>query len=744
VSASGRIAVGVSGTGSNLRALRAAERRGVLGGTIGLVFADRPCPAIAFADAEGLATAVLGPGDHDDRAAWDEALTAALVEAGTDLVVLAGFMRLLGPRALSSFHRRILNVHPSLLPAFPGRDAIGDALAAGVRVTGVTVHIVDETLDGGPIVGQEAVPVSASDDRAALTERIHAVEHRLLPRCVALALAGGITIEGRTVSIDRQVAAALRLPRRALISVSDKRDLAGLGRGLADLGFELVSTGGTARALRAAGLDVTDVSAVTGFPEMLDGRVKTLHPRIAAGVLADLRLAEHRAQLAASAIDPFEIVVVNLYPFAEASQREGITADELIEEIDIGGPTLVRAAAKNHASVAVVTDPVDYPRLLDALRQDGTVPGGIRRELAVRAFAHTAAYDRTIADVLPGRLRTAPPAVDGPVRDTHPAGGSFPKVLDIRAERVQVLRYGENPHQSAALYRMASADEGAGPFAAGAELIAGKALSYNNILDASAVAALARDLRGTACVVVKHTNPCGAAETDDDLVAAWEAALAGDPVSAFGGVVAVRGVVDARLALRLTDLFLEVIVAAGFDEEARAALAAKPDLRMVVDPGICRPPVAAVELRSAGGALLAMDADTAPEDPGEWRVATSRQPTAAERRDLDLAWRVARHVKSNGIVLARDRAVVGVGAGQMSRVDSARLAVEKAGEARAVGAVCASDAFFPFPDAVERCLEAGVGAFVQPGGSKRDAEVVAAAERAGATMLMTGRRHFRH
>lgn len=727
-----RIVVAVSGAGSNLRALHAAATRGLLGGAIVCVIADRECPGADFARAQGIRTLVIRPADHPDRGTWDRAVARALGTAGADVVVLAGFLRVLGPAVTDAFAGRILNVHPSLLPAFPGADAIGDALAAGVTVTGVTVHLVDATLDGGPIVAQEAVPIVPGEDRAALAARIHAVEHRLLPRCVALAAAGALSVAGRTVTIDPAIAAALPRPRRALLSMADKTGLTELGRGLADLGFELVSTGGTARALRDAGLAVTDVAAVTGSPEMLDGRVKTLHPRVHGGILADLRRDDHRRQLALAAIAPFSVVAVRLYRFAEAAARPGIALEDLIEEVDIGGPAMVRAAAKNHASVAILTDPADYPGVLAELAATGVVSEATRRRLAVAAWAHTAGYDATIVRVLGPRLA----AEEGP-------GARLPEHLALALRRSALLRYGENPHQAAAVYLDPGADPAAGPFARGVEPLQGKALSYNNLLDAAAAAGIARDLRGSGIAIVKHGNPCGAAE-GDDAVRAWERALAGDPVSAFGGVVAVRGAVDGPLATRLAAIFLEVVVAERFDDAARAILAVKTGLRLLEDPSIVLPPVASVELRQAGGAILATDADTAPDDPAGWRAATSRTPDARERADLDLAWRVARHVKSNAIVLAKDGAIVGVGAGQMSRVDSARLAVAKAGPERAAGAVCASDAFFPFPDALQVCTAAGVGAFVQPGGSQRDAEVIAAAEAAGAAMLLTGTRHFRH
>ncbi|HEY7970706.1 MAG TPA: bifunctional phosphoribosylaminoimidazolecarboxamide formyltransferase/IMP cyclohydrolase, partial [Candidatus Limnocylindrales bacterium] len=523
--------------------------------------------------------------------------------------------------------------------------------------------------------------------------------------------------------------------------------------GLVAEGFELVSTGGTARALRDAGLPVTDVAAVTGAPEMLDGRVKTLHPRIHAGVLADRRLADHRRQLVAAWIAPFELVVVNLYPFAAAADRQGITFDELVEEIDIGGPSMVRAAAKNHASVSIVTSPDRYPAILDAIAAGGTVPAGLRSALAVEAFRHTAAYDARIAAELPGRMAGA--GVDLPDEPGLPgASDPFPVSLTIGLEKIEALRYGENPHQAAARYRRPGAGSEQGAFATGAAPVQGKALSYNNVLDASAAAAIGRALRGPACVVVKHTNPCGAAERGT-LRDAWDAALAGDPVSAFGGVVALTRPVDAATAEGLASLFLEVVVAPGFDDAARATLAGKPNLRLIVDPLLAgdgadaAPPIDPLgTIRTAGGAILVGAPDTAPDDPSSWQTAARRTPTDAERRDLDLAWRLVRGVTSNAIALVRDGRLIGIGAGQTSRVDAARQAVEKAraisGSDSLVGAACASDAFYPFPDAVEVCLEAGVSAFIQPGGSIHDADAVAAADAAGATMLITGVRHFRH
>jgi phosphoribosylaminoimidazolecarboxamide formyltransferase/IMP cyclohydrolase len=737
-----RIAVAVSGSGSNLRALQAAAVRGELGGEFVLVVADRACPALSWAAEEGIDTALV-PG------AEDGALAEALAGAGPDIVVLAGFMRLIGPMVLAAYPDRIVNTHPSLLPSFPGAHAVRDALAHGVTVTGVTVHLVDATLDGGPILAQEAVPILSGDDEDTLRARIQAVEHRLVPRIVALLAAGALAREpdGRRTMIDLARAdATVPMPHRALLSVSDKTGLVDLGRGLVGRGWELVSTGGTARALRDAGLPVTDVAAVTGSPEMLDGRVKTLHPRVHGGLLADRRLADHRAQLVAAGIAPFELVVVNLYPFAAALERPGIGVDELIEEIDIGGPSMVRAAAKNHANVAVVTSPARYDAVLTALDTEAGLDAVLRRELALEAFAHTAAYDARIAAELPGRF-VAAGLLDRPA-------DPYPPTLTLALEKVETLRYGENPHQPAARYRRPGSSLDDGPFGVERAPLQGKALSYNNVLDAAAAAGLGRALRGPGVVIVKHTNPCGAAERPT-LLAAWEASLEADPVSAFGGVVALTREVDASVATALVGIFLEIVIAPAFTAEALDVLATKPNLRVLVDEALARdvaaPATAATptgSLRTAGGAILVTAPDVVADSPTTWTCATRRAPTDQEQLDLDLAWRLVRGVTSNAIVLVRDRRLVGMGSGQTSRVDAARQAVAKAqamlGPEATVGAACASDAFFPFPDAVEVCLAAGVRAFAQPGGSVRDAETVSTVDAAGGTMLITGIRHFRH
>jgi len=514
-----------------------------------------------------------------------------------------------------------------------------------------------------------------------------------------------------------------RQARRALVSVADKVGLEELGRRLVGAGAAIVSSGSTAKALSEAGVPVAAVSDVTGFPEMLGGRVKTLHPRIHAGILADRRNPDHVRQLDEQGIEPFDVVVVNLYPF-EAAVASGASFEETIEQIDIGGPTLVRAAAKNFESVAVVVDPRDYAALLDEIERTGGTGRATRLRLAVTAFERIEAYDRAIA----AWFATA----------TRPADAdALPERVAPGFVRRAPLRYGENPHQRGALY---AAEGGPGPLG-GAEILAeGKELSFNNWLDAQAARELVSMFsERPACVIVKHNNPCGVALADS-AADAYRRAYEGDTVSAFGGIVAFNGEVDEAAARAMADVFTEVVIAPAFTGDALAAFAERKGLRVL------RAPLAGqggLEIRPIDGGALVEDADAVVETLDEMKVVSRREPTREQWRDLAFAWIVAARTKSNAIVLARDEATVGVGAGQMNRVYSVDLAARHAGE-RARGSVLGSDAFFPFRDGIDRAAEAGVAAIIQPGGSVRDEEILAAAEEQDIAMVFTGRRHFRH
>lgn len=515
---------------------------------------------------------------------------------------------------------------------------------------------------------------------------------------------------------------SLRPVRRALLSVHDKTGLVELGRRLEARKVELLSTGGTAQALRAAGIAVTDVSAVTGAPEILDGRVKTLHPAVHGGILAQREDEAHMATLEAHGLPAIDLVVVNLYPF-EATLVSGAGFEACIEQIDVGGPAMIRAAAKNHEGVAVVVDPADYDALLAELAGRGGTEDGFRRRLAAKAFARTAAYDAAIAEWL--------------ARET---GEEFPERVVLAGRRVQSLRYGENPHQRAAFYATGPARTGL----AGATQLQGKELSFNNLADADAALALVAEFTEPAVAIVKHANPCGVA-VGESLEAAYAKALACDPLSAFGGIVAGNRPLDAAAAEAIARVFTEVVVAPGADEAARALFAAKPGLRLLALGELPDPVVAGHDVKWLMGGFLTQDRDTARLQPTQLHVATKRAPDAAELADLLFAWKVVKHVKSNAIVLARDGATVGIGMGQTSRVDAVELAVRRA--ARQTGSrpcVVASDAFFPFPDGLVAAIEAGATAAIQPGGSVRDQEVIEAADRAGIAMVLTGIRHFRH
>ncbi len=530
---------------------------------------------------------------------------------------------------------------------------------------------------------------------------------------------------------------ARRPVRRALVSVYDKTGLVPLAQALHAEGVEIVSTGSTASTIAAAGVPVTPVEALTGFPECLEGRVKTLHPRVHAGILADTRKADHLAQLAELEIAPFELVIVNLYPFTE-TVASGATPDECVEQIDIGGPSMVRAAAKNHPSVAVVVDPVAYDAVVEAVTGGGFTYAQ-RKALAAQAFVHTAAYDVAVASWMGSVLSpTDDVALDGEVVST-----GFPAWIGATYERADVLRYGENPHQRAALYTVGSGDAGL----AQATQLHGKAMSYNNYVDADAAWRAAHDHgEQPTAAIIKHANPCGIA-VGTDIADAHARAHACDPLSAFGGVIALNDVVSVQAARQIAEIFTEVVVAPGYEPEALDILRAKKNVRLLM---VDNPPTAAVETRPISGGLLVqavdrVDADG--DDPTTWTLAAGEAADEATLADLAFAWRAVRAVKSNAILLADGGASVGVGMGQVNRVDSCRLAVERAnaGEAgRARGAVAASDAFFPFSDGLQVLLDAGVRAVVQPGGSVRDDESVAAAQAAGVTMYFTGTRHFAH
>jgi phosphoribosylaminoimidazolecarboxamide formyltransferase/IMP cyclohydrolase len=525
-------------------------------------------------------------------------------------------------------------------------------------------------------------------------------------------------VEDQPVSITRI--------SRALLSVSDKTGIVDFARSLSERGVEILSTGGTARLLAEAGIPVIEVADYTGFPEMMDGRVKTLHPRIHGGLLGRRGIDDET--MASAGIPPIDLVAVNLYPFAATVARPGCTLDDAIENIDIGGPTMLRAAAKNHAAVTVIVDPADYARVLAAMDQGG-IDDALRFELAVATFEHTARYDGMIAEYLGARLGAEPER--------------FPRTHNLQLIKAQELRYGENPHQQAAFYREAEPIPGT---IAAATQIQGKPLSFNNIADADTALECVLAFSGPACVIVKHANPCGVAERDT-IRAAYEDAYRTDPTSAFGGIIAFNRPLDAATAQAIIERqFVEVIIAPAIDDAAAQVLADKPNVRVLACGSPQTAAVGGLDYRRVGGGLLVQDRDTGMIGPGDLTVVTKRAPDSRETADLLFAWKVAKYVKSNAIVYCRERMTIGIGAGQMSRVYSARIAGIKASdvELEVRGSVMASDAFFPFRDGLDQAAAAGITAVIQPGGSMRDQEVIAAADEHGIAMVFTGMRHFRH
>lgn len=704
-----RLGVLASGTGSLLEALIEA------GLPVSVVVADRECRALEVARSAGLPSELVlrdsfGPGF--DRPAYTGRLVKVLQAHDVAVVAMAGFGTILSPEMVAAFPGRVLNTHPALLPAFKGWHAVRDALEAGVTVTGATVHVATETVDEGPILAQEEVAVLPGDTEETLHERIKTVERRLYPD----------TIRNFMAHLAAQRNAPRRPAVKALLSVYDKTGLDKLAKGLSSLGYELVASGKTAAALSAAGVPHTTVEDLTGSPEMLGGRVKTLHPRLHAGILADLANPEHVADLAAQKIDPIGLVVCNLYPFR---------SDPSVEMIDIGGVTLLRAAAKNWARVAVVVDPADYETVLEGLQGNEALDDATRLRLARKAYAHTAAYDAAIVGWFDEQLAEAAPA------GTEAA---LPPTLHLSLELAQTLRYGENPHQTGARYRTTGArswwDE--------VVQHGGMELSYLNLYDADAAWSLLHeisDLGPAAAVVVKHANPCGAAVAGN-LLDAYEKAFECDPTSAFGGIVALSGPVDEELAAAMVaNAKADVVIAPGYSEEAKALFAQKrKNMRALSAPA---PTSERWHVRQVSGGWLVQAPYRFASRPEEWRVVTTTRPSQENWSDLQLAWRVCAAVKSNAIVLTANGMAVGIGGGQQNRVSPGELAVARAG-GRAKGGAAASDAFFPFRDGLDTVASSGVSCVVQPGGSVRDAEVIAAAEEHGIAMVFSGERQFRH
>lgn len=723
-----QIAVFVSGGGTNLQAIMDQIADGRLPDVrIACVVASRAgCQAEQRARRAGIPTHVVCRGDYDDLSSFDRAMLSVLAPYSIDLVVLAGFLCLLGPDFVAAYPGHIINVHPSLIPAFCGPGYYGirpheAALAYGVRITGATVHIVDAEYDHGPIILQKAVPVLPDDTPQTLQQRVMIqAEQKILPQAIALFAAGRIEQEGRKIRIKKEKKAM----KKAIISVSDKTGLPAFCRELVSLGYELISTGGTAALLQREGLKVTAVSDVTDFPECLDGRVKTLHPRIHAGILARRDNPKHLSELKELCIDPIDLVVVNLYPFRRTIQQPGVDFETCIENIDIGGPSLLRAAAKNCRDVTVLVDPADYDLVLDEIKREGETSEKTRLRLARKVFEHTAAYDAVIARY----FATVSPEPE------------WPDQLTFAYDLIDILRYGENPHQRGVFYRDALPVSGS---LTEAEQLNGKELSYNNIADTDAAIAVLREFSDPTVVAVKHANPCGVGSAED-LLSAWKKAYDADPVSIYGGIVAFNRTVDLSVAQATKGVFLEVMVAPDYTPDALSHLRERKNLRVLRLPDIAEPlDPSRLAMKPVYGGMLVQDQDLTVFDPEKCRVVTKAQPDPSLSDDLEFAMKVVKHVKSNAIVLAKNVQTVGIGPGQPNRITSLQIAIRQAGE-KAAGSVLASDAFFPFSDCVKAAAAAGIAAIIQPGGSVRDQESIDACDEAGLPMIFTGVRHFKH
>jgi phosphoribosylaminoimidazolecarboxamide formyltransferase / IMP cyclohydrolase len=728
-----RIAVFASGEGTNLQSLIDAVRARRIRGEIVLVVSNKPdVGALRRAERAGIETIVKAPKDFPTPEDYYAHLAHECKSRDIGLICLAGFMLQLRAPLLDAFPGRIMNTHPALLPSFGGKGMFGkhvyeSVLAAGAKVTGCTIHFVDEHYDHGPIISQTAVPILSQDTPETLAARVRAQEHFAYPRAVSLFCEGRLKIEGQSVKVLPSPLDGSHRIKRALLSTADKTGLVEFAKGLEELGVEIVSTSGTAKLLRDAGVAVRSLDTITGFPEILSGRVKTLHPNVHGAILLRRRDPVQAREAELFGLEPIDLVAVNLYPFAATvAKADSPFNQDVIEQIDIGGVALIRAAAKNFEDVAVLTSPADYSGILKELdAAQGQLSGDTRKRLALAAFQHTSEYDSMISRAW--HTGASP----------EPAAG-FPQALNMTFSKIQDLRYGENPHQKAALYAPGQKSE------ASFSQLHGKELSYNNLLDAASTWEAACDFGEPAAVIFKHATPCGIG-TGATLLEAFDRAWACDPLSAFGGVLAFNQTVGADIAEKLSKRFVEVITAPQFTPEAFQLLSQKANLRILTRQD---PPGRDWQLRSIGREVLVTEPDrmTFGQD---WRVVSKRAPSKVEEAALRFAWIGCKHVKSNAIVLAGPNATVGLGAGQMSRVDSVHMASVKykvflRDNPAPAALVMASDAFFPFRDGIDAAASVGITAVIHPGGSVKDAEIIAAADQHNLAMVFTGLRHFRH
>ncbi len=709
------IAILASGNGTNFEVLTKKFQAGEIPGTEALMFCNHPnAPVIKRAQRLGIPYETFSVKECGSKQAYEARLLKVLKEYKIDFIILSGYLRVVGSTILNEYPDSIVNLHPALLPKYPGLNSIARAFADYQRglidKTGVTVHFIDARLDHGPIIAQKAVPIYPDDTEETLETRVHETEHELFPMAVSEVIQTRMK-RGNKV-------------KRALVSVSDKTNLVPFVKGLVENHYEIISTGGTKKKLDEAGIKTISVEEITGFPEILDGRVKTLNPYIHGGLLAERDKPEHMKTLEKLNIHTIDLVCVNLYPFKQTIEKPNVELADAIENIDIGGPSLLRAASKNYASVTVVTDQADYDRVLKEITENGDTNLKTRAELAAKVFRTTAAYDALIAEYL-----------------TKQTGLEDLEKLTLTYDLKQKMRYGENSHQKAWLYEDALPKKFS---VLQAEQLHGKKLSYNNIKDADEALRAIREFQAEPTVVaMKHMNPCGIGR-GKTLEEAWDRAYEADSISIFGGVIALNRQVDLATAKKMHKIFLEIVIAPGFDDDALAVLEKKKNIRLLqLDFSHENEPVR-YETVSVMGGLLMQEQDVLNENVADWKCVTDVKPTEQQLKTMMFALKAVKHTKSNAIVVANNERTLGVGAGQPNRIDSAKIAVKHAGEAIDNTAVMSSDAFFPFGDCVEYAGKHGIKAIVQPGGSVRDQESIESANKYGIAMVFTGYRHFRH
>lgn len=709
------IAILASGNGTNFEVLTKKFQAGEIPGTEALMFCNHSnAPVIKRAQRLGIPYETFSVKECGSKQAYEARLLKVLKEYKIDFIILSGYLRVVGSTILNEYPDSIVNLHPALLPKYPGLNSIARAFADYQRglidKTGVTVHFIDARLDHGPIIAQKAVPIYPDDTEETLETRVHETEHELFPMAVSEVIQTRMK-RGNKV-------------KRALVSVSDKTNLVPFVKGLVENHYEIISTGGTKKKLDEAGIKTISVEEITGFPEILDGRVKTLNPYIHGGLLAERDKPEHMKTLEKLNIHTIDLVCVNLYPFKQTIEKPNVELADAIENIDIGGPSLLRAASKNYASVTVVTDQADYDRVLKEITENGDTNLKTRAELAAKVFRTTAAYDALIAEYL-----------------TKQTGLEDPEKLTLTYDLKQKMRYGENSHQKAWLYEDALPKKFS---VLQAEQLHGKKLSYNNIKDADEALRAIREFQAEPTVVaMKHMNPCGIGR-GKTLEEAWDRAYEADSISIFGGVIALNRQVDLATAKKMHKIFLEIVIAPGFDDDALAVLEKKKNIRLLqLDFSHENEPVR-YETVSVMGGLLMQEQDVLNENVADWKCVTDVKPTEQQLKTMMFALKAVKHTKSNAIVVANNERTLGVGAGQPNRIDSAKIAVKHAGAAIDNTAVMSSDAFFPFGDCVEYAGKHGIKAIVQPGGSVRDQESIESANKYGIAMVFTGYRHFRH